>query len=137
MTPDEQHRYQMAAGKIGEFSRPVRQVQHLAAMEGTKTLFVLQPQIAVTRKPLTSVESRLLEYWSKIDGPLYVYGFQTLYPQLARELSDAAQAEGYRFLDATGVFDRMTAQTFTDYCHLTPAGNQAVADAIFDSLAEQ
>jgi lysophospholipase L1-like esterase len=31
----------------------------------------------------------------------------------------------------------MTAQTFTDYCHLTPAGNQAVADAIFDSLAEQ
>jgi hypothetical protein len=28
----------------------------------------------------------------------------------------------------------MSAQTFTDYCHLTPAGDQAVADAIFDSL---
>jgi hypothetical protein len=135
MTPDEQHRYQTAAGKIAEFSPPVRQLQHLAAMEGTKTLFVLQPQIAATRKPLTGVEGRLLEYWSKIDGPLYVYGFQTLYPRLARALSDGAQTEGYGFLDATGVFDHMSVQTFTDYCHLTPAGNQAVADAIFDSLA--
>jgi len=135
MTQDEQHRYQSAAGKIGEYMRPVRQIHRLAAIEGTKTLFVLQPQIAVTQKPLTSIESRLLEYWSKIDGPLYVYGFQTLYPRLSKELSDGVETEGYRFLDLTGVFDRMSAQTFTDYCHLTPAGNQAVADAIFDFLA--
>jgi lysophospholipase L1-like esterase len=135
MTPDEQHRYQSAAGKIAEYMIPVRQIHRLAAIEGTKTLFVLQPQIAVTRKPLTSIESRLLGYWSKIDGALYVYGFQTLYPRLANELSDGAKTEGYRFLDLTGIFDRMSDQAFTDYCHLTPAGNQAVADAIFDSLA--
>ena len=135
MPPDEQYRYQAAAGKIGEYMRPVRQIHRLAAIVGTKTLFVLQPQIAVTRKPLTSIEGRVLEYWSKIDGPLYVYGFQTLYPRLSKELSDGAETEGYRFLDLTGVFDRMSAQTFTDYCHLTPAGDQAVADAIFDSLA--
>jgi lysophospholipase L1-like esterase len=137
MTPDEQLRYRSAAGRIGGYLRPVRQIQRLAAMEGTKTLFVLQPQIAVTRKPLTSVETRLLEYWSKIDGPLYVYGFQTLYPHLSSELADGAQREGYRFLDLTGVFDRMSAQAFTDYCHLTPAGDQAVADAIFESLAAE
>jgi lysophospholipase L1-like esterase len=137
MTPDEQLRYRSAAGKIGGYLRPVRQIHRLAAMEGTKTLFVLQPQIAVTRKPPTSVESRLLEYWSKIDGPLYVYGFQTLYPHLSGEMADGAQREGYRFLDLTGVFDRMSAQAFTDYCHLTPAGDQAVADAIFESLAAE
>jgi len=135
MTPDEQHRYRSAAGKIEDYLLPVRQIYRLAAIERTKTLFVLQPQIAVTRKPLTSIESRVLEYWSKIDGPLYVYGFQTLYPRLSNELSDGAETEGYRFLDLTGVFDRMGAQTFTDYCHLTPAGDRAVADAIFDSLA--
>ena len=135
MTTDEQHRYTSAAAKMGGYMRPVRQIHALAAMEGTRTLFVLQPQIAVMRKPLMSVERRLLEYWSKIDGRLYVYGFQTLYPHLSSELSDRAQTQGYRFLDLTGVFDRMSVQTFTDYCHLTPAGDQAVTDAIFDSLA--
>src|SRR5579862_5768895 len=58
---------------------------------GNQDVFVLQPQIAVTRKPLMSVERRLLEYGSKIDGRLYVYGFQTLYPHLSSELSDGAQ----------------------------------------------
>ncbi len=135
MTPDEQSQYQSAAGKIGGYLLTVRQIHRIAAIEGTKTLFVLQPQLAVTRKPLTSIESRLLDYWSKIDGPLYVYGFQSLYPRLSSQLADGAQTEGYRFLDLTGVFDRMSAQAFTDYCHLTPAGGQAVADAIFDSLA--
>jgi hypothetical protein len=115
--------------------RPVSQIHRLAEREGTKTLFALQPQLAVTRKPLTGVESRLLDYWSKIDGPLYLYGFQTLYPRLSSALTRRSAAEGYWFLDLTGVFDRMSVQTFTDYCHLTPAGDQAVADAIFDSLA--
>ena len=134
MNTDEQRRYHAAAGKLGEYMRPVRQIHALAAMEGTKTLFILQPQIAVTKKPLTSVESRLLEYWSKIDGSLFVYGFQTLYPRLSKALSDGAQTEGYQFLDLTAVFDRMSEQTFTDYCHLTPVGDQAVADAIFRFL---
>ena len=74
-------------------------------------------------------------HWSKIDGPLYVYGFQTLYPQLSAQLTSAAQTEGYRFLDLSSVFDHAGVQAFTDYCHLTPAGNQIIADAIFDSLA--
>jgi lysophospholipase L1-like esterase len=137
MSPDEQRRYRLALVKIDDYMRPVRQIHRLAEMEGTKTLFVLQPQLAVTRKPLTDIESRLLDYWSKIDGPLYVYGFQTLYPRLSSELAEGAATEGYRFLDLTGVFDRMSVQAFTDYCHLTPAGDQAVADAIFESLATQ
>ena len=137
MSPDEQRRYRLAVNKIDVYMRPVRQIHRLAEMEGTKTLFVLQPQLALTRKPLTSIEGRLLDYWSKIDGPLYVYGFQTLYPRLSSELARGSATEGYQFLDLTGVFDSMSVQTFTDYCHLTPVGDQAVADAIFDSLAAQ
>jgi lysophospholipase L1-like esterase len=137
MNPDEQRRYGLALGKIDAYLRPVRQIHRLAEMEGTKTLFVLQPQLAVTRKSLTSIESRLLDYWSKINGPLYVYGVQTLYPRLSSALARGSAIEGYGFLDLTGVFDHVSPQTFTDYCHLTPAGDQAVADAIFDSLAAQ
>jgi lysophospholipase L1-like esterase len=135
MTPEEHRRYRSAASKIGEYMRPVQQIQALAALAGTKTLFVLQPQIAVTHKQFTGTEAQLLEYWSKVDGPLYIRGFQTLYPLLANELSDGAKTRGYGFLDLTGVFDNMNVQTFTDYCHLTPDGNRAVADAIFNSFA--
>jgi lysophospholipase L1-like esterase len=135
LTADDRQRVGAAARRLGDYPHTVRQIQRLAALDGTQALFVLQPQIAVTRKPLTSVETRLFNYWSKVDGALYVYGFQTLYPQLSAQLTSAARTEGYRFLDLTAVFDRAGVQTFTDYCHLTPAGNQMIADAIFDSLA--
>jgi lysophospholipase L1-like esterase len=135
LTADDQRHVGAAIGRLGNYTRTVRQIHRLAALDGTETLFVLQPQIAVTRKPLTGVETRLFDYWSKMDGPLYVYGFQTVYPQLSAQLTSDAQTEGYHFLDLTTVFDRTGIQTFTDYCHLTPAGNQMVADAIYDSLA--
>ena len=135
MTPDEQKQYRLAAAELGEYMRPVRQIHRLAAMDGTRTLFALQPHIAVTRKAFTSSESKVLEYWTKLDGPLYVYGFQNLYPRLSSELADGAQIDGYQFVDLTGAFDHVSAQAFTDYCHLTPAGNQALANALFASLA--
>ena len=135
LTADDQRHVGAATLRLGNYTHTVRQIHRLAALDGTRALFVLQPQIAVTRKPLTSVETRLFDYWSKVDGPLYVYGFQTLYPQLSAQLTSDAQTEGYRFLDLTAVFDRTGVQTFTDYCHLTPTGNQMIADAIFDSLA--
>ncbi|HEX4593608.1 MAG TPA: SGNH/GDSL hydrolase family protein [Bryobacteraceae bacterium] len=134
LTLTEQQQYQAAVGGLNKYLRPVRQICRLAQMEGTQVVFVLQPEIAGTRKPLTSVETQLLDYWSRLE-PLFVYGFQTLYPQLSSRLTTAAATEGYRFLDLTNVFDRVNVQTFTDYCHLTPAGNQIVADAILDSLA--
>jgi GDSL-like Lipase/Acylhydrolase family len=135
LTADDQRHVGAATRRLGNYTHTVRQIHRLAALDGTQALFVLQPHIAVTRKPLTGVETQLFDYWSKIDGPLYVYGFQTLYPQLSAQLTSVAQTEGYRFLDLTAVFDRTGVQTFTDYCHLTPAGNQMIADAIFDSLA--
>jgi len=135
LTVDDQRHVGAAIRRLGNYTHTVRQIHRLAALDGTETLIVLQPDIAVTRKPMTGVETRLFDYWSKLDGPLYVYGFQTLYPQLSAQLTSTAQTEGYRFLDLTNVFDGTGVQTFTDYCHLTPAGNQMVGDAIFDSLA--
>jgi len=132
---NEQQQYRAAASRLFNYLHQVLQIHHLALLDGTKTLFVLQPQIAVTRKPMTALEAQLFEYWAKLDGPLAVYGFQMLYPQLSTRLTSSAETEGYRYLDLTNVFDQAQVQTFTDYCHLTPAGNQMAADAIFNSVA--
>ena len=131
----QRQKYQVAVGRVDNYVRMVRQIDSLARLEGTQALFVLQPQIAVTRKKLTLVEAQLFDYWSRLDGPLDVYAFQNLYPLLSDRLAVGAAKEGYQFADLTGVFDQASEQTFTDYCHLTAAGNQMVANAIFDSLA--
>jgi lysophospholipase L1-like esterase len=134
LSPDEQHQYQAAGSRFDDYLRPVRQIQLLTMHEGTQAVFVLQPHMAVTRKPLTAIETRQFDYWSRLE-PLNVYGLRTLYPQLSGRLTAAAAADDYHFVDLTNVFDHSNVQTYTDYCHLTPAGNQIVADAIFDSLA--
>jgi lysophospholipase L1-like esterase len=136
LNSNEQRQYREAAGRLENYLRTVQQIDALAKLQGAKTLFVLQPQIAVSRKPLTEIEKQLFDYWSRLDGPLDVYGFQALYPQLSGRLTTNAANEGYHFLDLTGVFDHSDVQTFTDYCHLTAAGNQIVADAIFDSFTK-
>lgn len=133
-SPDELSQYHAAASRFESFAHTVRQMHRLAELDRVHVLFALQPSLAVTRKEKTSIEKQLLDYWRKTDGT-FVYGFERLYPELARKLAADAHGEGYSFIDLTGVFDRMSAQAFTDYCHLTPAADQAVADAIFDSLA--
>ena len=132
-TPPELRQYQAATAQFANFAHTVRQIHRVAELDGVQVTFVLQPELAVTQKQLTGTEEQLLAYWQKTDRT-FAYGFQALYPELAKKLATDAQAEGYAFLDLTPVFDRMTAQAFTDYCHLTPAADAAVADAIFNSL---
>jgi hypothetical protein len=55
-----------------------------------------------------------------------------LYPLIAKQLTEDAAAERYNFLDLTPAFASADVQAFTDYCHLTPAGNQVVANTIFE-----
>ncbi|HKE24689.1 MAG TPA: SGNH/GDSL hydrolase family protein [Bryobacteraceae bacterium] len=136
LTAVEQERIGFAVGLLDRYIHPIRQIDRLTAMEGTQAIFVLQPEISLTRKSLAAKEERQQNYWIKLEGPFYDRGFQTLYPLLSRQLVANSQAEGSRFLDLTAVFDRMKIQTFTDFCHLTPAGNEAVAAAIFDYLVK-
>jgi lysophospholipase L1-like esterase len=135
LSSNQRQKYQTAVDRLEYYVRMVRQINLLAKLEGTQALFVLQPEIAVTRKRLTSVEMQLFDYWSRLGGPLDVYAFQNLYPQLSVRLAEGAANEDYQFIDLVNVFDHANVQAFTDYCHLTAAGNQMVANAIFNSLA--
>jgi lysophospholipase L1-like esterase len=46
-----------------------------------------------------------------------------------------AQRVGATFVDLTGIFDGVPGQVFTDYCHLTPHGNEVLAAAIQPRVA--
>lgn len=134
LTPEEQTQYRITASQLDHYTHVVGQIHRILAMDGVQDIFLLQPQLLVTRKTLTGSEPRLSEYHRAVAGPLVVHGFETLYPELGNLLAADSQKEGYRFLNLTAVFDRMRDQAFTDECHLTPAGNHRIADAIFEFL---
>lgn len=134
LTAAEQARIDFAVGLLDRYIHPIRQIDRLTDMEGTQAIFVLQPVMPLTHKSLSANEERQWNYWTKLGGLFFARGFQRLYPLLSPQLAASSQAEDYHFLDLTAVFDGMKVQTFTDYCHLTPAGNDAIAAAIFDYL---
>jgi len=133
----DQQRYQAIASQAGYYRHAVRQIHRVLALDGIDDFFLLQPTLRLTRKPLTEVESRLAAYDRSVAGRLEMYSYETLYPVIAAQLADDSRTEGFHFEDLTNVFDQTTVQTFTDYCHLTPAGNRTLADAIFGIISRR
>jgi lysophospholipase L1-like esterase len=132
LAPEEQIRYPAVVSQVDYYRRAVRRIHRILALDEVEDLFLLQPTLRLTGKPLVDREPQLAEYDRAVAGRLEFYAFKTLYPSIAKQLTKDAAAEGYNFLDLTTAFDHMNLQTFTDYCHLTPAGNQAAADKIFE-----
>jgi lysophospholipase L1-like esterase len=131
--PDRQQ-YRTSAAQLGTYLHTVREMHQVMAVDGIEDMFVLQPEIDVSRKRRTTRERRLDEFHQKVDGGLIVYGFQSLYPELTGLLTTDAERYGYHFLNLTGAFDAFEGQAFTDYCHLTPEGNRLMADRIYAAL---
>lgn len=134
LSPADQQRYRTIAAQADSYRHAVRQIHRILALDGIDDFFVLQPTLRLTRKPLTDVESRLADYDRSVAGKLELYTYESLYPAIAAQLTDDSRVEGYRFLNLIDVFDSESDQTFTDYCHLTPAGNRIIAEAIFEKL---
>jgi hypothetical protein len=55
-------------------------------------------------------------------------------PLVADRVSGVADQVGGTFLDLTGIYEGQSDQMFTDYCHLTPAGNRILADNISNHI---
>ncbi len=130
LTTDEQARYRVIESNLEEYRHTVRQIHRILSLDGIEDIFLLQPTLRLSKKPLVGPEARLAEYDRAIAGRVEMYSYENLYPAIARQLS----GDEYSFVDLTGVFDGIDVQTFTDYCHLTPAGNQAIAERVIQAI---
>jgi len=113
-----------------------RQIHRILELEGIKVLFLLQPILILSHKPLTNSEKEMMDYERAQGGRLYSYLFRQLYFEIAQGMSEAAQKEGFLFLNLVDVFDQSPEQTFSDFAHLTPDGNRVVAKRVFEFLTE-
>ncbi len=55
-------------------------------------------------------------------------------PYLREQEENMARDVGAHFIDLTGVYSEVPEQAYTDYCHLTPLGNEIVARHIGQRL---
>lgn len=136
LLPEEQTQFATSQKQVPNYLREARQIHRILDLDGVQTVFLLQPELILTHKPLTDSERHLADYHRKVVGPLVVYDYEHFRPEIAAMMSAAAPADGFRFLDLADVFDHTSAQTFSDSCHLTAEGNRIMAERIFGFLSD-
>ena len=136
LTPKEQAQFTSSHNQISLYLREARQIHRILDLDGVKSVFLLQPELILTHKPLTDSERRLADYHRKVSGPMTVYSYEQFHPEISGIMSAAATRDGFLFLDLTDVFDHTPGQTFSDSCHLTAEGNRVIAERVFQFLGD-
>lgn len=105
--------------------------------EGVEAVFMLQPMLILEEngKPLTAVERELYEFNVESYRPNYGEYMRRVTPRLAAMERDTVQSLGGTFIDLTGIYSDVELQVYTDYCHLTPLGNELLAEVVADSIS--
>jgi lysophospholipase L1-like esterase len=79
------------------------------------------------RKSLSGVEQQLFEYNVSSYRPNYEAMMQRAVPWVNDTLAKVVARAGGHYIDATRIYGESQGQIFTDYCHLTPKGNELLA----------
>lgn len=110
---------QMAATYLGNYHL----VSALAKEYKFEFAFFLQPVILATEKPLTPYEKTILATSIQAYEPLYQSAYTTIQSQTLPHLFYLGD-----------VFDGVAQEIFVDFVHITPEGNQLVAEAMLHAL---
>jgi len=102
--------------------------------EGVRALFAMQPELVLSHKRETDAEERFADYMRKISGRYIIFMYENLQPAISRSMSAAARETGFQFVDLQDTFDHTAEKAFTDYCHLTPLGNELVAERLYAAM---
>jgi hypothetical protein len=94
----------------------------------------LQPELILTPKPLTPVEVKFADHMRQISRRYITYMYQELRPAISRLMTESCQKNGSVYVDLGDTFRSVPEKTFTDYCHLTPRGNELIAERLYQAM---
>jgi hypothetical protein len=134
LTGEERLAAAAALENVSYYANVARQIHRTLDLYDVRPVFLLQPILILSNKPFTEMERKFLEYEWQTGGPLYFYLFREIYREIDRTMSEASRAEGFRYVNLAGVFDEVSDQAFSDFAHLTPAGNRVIADKLFTDV---
>lgn len=104
--------------------------------EGIRAVFMLQPLLILERdrSGMPPIERELFTFNVESYRPNYEE-FAHRAVQFIREAEQQmADRVGGTFIDLTNSFDEIEGQAYTDYAHLTPLGNQIIAEHIAERI---
>lgn len=108
--------------------------------EGIPALFLLQPMLILERERIPrmpEVEQRLFEFNITATQENYEDFIRGAVPRVAGRIREVVEPLGARFVDLTGLYrDVGGEQIFTDYAHLTPRGNELLAQRIHGEVVD-
>jgi hypothetical protein len=112
-----------------------RMHERMAALlrhEGIPAVFMLQPMLILERNRAgaTPIEREMFEFNVSSYRPNYEEFMRLSTPWIIEQERAMAERTGSTFLDLTEAFRETQGQVYTDYCHLTPLGNEVVAGII-------
>jgi lysophospholipase L1-like esterase len=118
------------AGKTHE------RIAALLRHEGVDAVFMLQPMLILERDraQATAIERRMFDFNVASYLSNYEAFMRLATPWIAAEEAAMAARMGATFLDLTAVFKDVPGQVYTDYCHLTPLGNDVIAARIAEHV---
>jgi hypothetical protein len=117
--------------------RVIERNGRMVRAEGVRPVFLLQPLLIMEGRRqsiMSDVESRMFDFMVASSLPGWEGWARRAVPLVADRVSGVADQVGGTFLDLTGIYEGQSDQMFTDYCHLTPAGNRILADNISNHI---
>jgi lysophospholipase L1-like esterase len=117
----------------------VERIAMILQQEKVQGVFVLQPMLILERgRPgMPEIEQKMFDFNGKAYLPNYEQYMVQAVPFVRDLERTTVEKFGASFIDATPIFKQAKGQIFTDYVHLTPAGNEILATHIANHIQEQ
>jgi hypothetical protein len=135
LTPAAQQRAQDRLRQAGYYAQAAARIQHALEQEQIPAVFSLQPELILSSKPLTAVEVKFAHHMRQISRRYTTYMYQELRPAISRLMAESSRRNGSVFVDLGNTFKDIREKTFTDYCHLTPRGDDLIAEQLYQAMA--
>lgn len=105
--------------------------------EQVPAIFALQPEIAFRQsKTFSPLEELIYEEMVSHWPENYIEFKNAARPIVLEYLENAAAVGGARTIDLTDIYGGIEGDVYTDYCHLTPRGNERLAEALAPAVLE-
>jgi hypothetical protein len=119
----------------GNFVKMIERSAMIVRHEGVVPVFTLQPELVFKQeKVLSPLEQKIYHELDTEWQENFVEYKNRARPIVTEYARTAAEGSGGLFFDLTDIYGSVTGDVYTDYCHLTPLGNQRLAAYLGEKL---
>jgi lysophospholipase L1-like esterase len=119
----------------GNFVKMIERSSLILNHEGVVPIFTLQPELVLKQtKVLSPLEQKIYQELDTEWQENFVEFKNQARPIVTRYARAAAESTGAQFYDLTDIYGGVADDVYTDYCHLTPIGNQRLAEYLGERL---